>query len=44
MLKKNDLYYMSFDPENESSLDISESDQNFILFGDFEGYCIGPTP
>jgi hypothetical protein len=38
LLKKNDLFYLSFDPEDETTLDISENDQDFILFGSFEGY------
>ena len=38
LLKKENLFYLCFDPANESSLDISENDQDFILFGSFEGY------
>ncbi|WP_419699085.1 hypothetical protein [Mucilaginibacter sp. NFX135] len=44
LLKKDELFYVSFDPEDETSLDISENDQDFILFGGFEGYYIDPIP
>jgi hypothetical protein len=42
LIKKNGLFYISFDPEDEASLDISEDDQDSILFGGFEGYYIDP--
>ncbi|SEP38561.1 hypothetical protein [Mucilaginibacter sp. OK283] len=38
LIKKDNLFYICFDPEDESSLDILEGDQNFILFTGFEGY------
>jgi len=38
LIKKDNLFYICFDPEDESSLDILEGDQDFILFGSFEGY------
>jgi hypothetical protein len=44
LIKKQDLFYISFDPEDETSLDISEADQDFILFNGFEGYYIDPIP
>ncbi|WP_419788812.1 hypothetical protein HDF24_07475 [Mucilaginibacter sp. X4EP1] len=40
LIKKEDLFYVSFDPEDESLLDTSEGDQDFILFSEFEGYYI----
>ncbi|MGN6395783.1 MAG: hypothetical protein ACTHMI_09475 [Mucilaginibacter sp.] len=40
LIKKENLFYVSFDPEDETLLDISGNDQDFILFGGFEGYYI----
>jgi hypothetical protein len=38
LLKSGDLFYFTFDPEDERLMAISENDQDFILFGSFEGY------
>ena len=40
LIKKENLFYVSFDPEDETLLDISGNDQDSILFGGFEGYYI----
>ena len=38
LLKINNLFYFTFDPENEEASTISENDQDYILFGHFEAY------
>ncbi|MFC0514002.1 hypothetical protein ACFFGT_07330 [Mucilaginibacter angelicae] len=40
LLKSGDLFYFTFDPEDERLMAISENDQDFILFGSFEGYLL----
>jgi hypothetical protein len=40
ILKNNDLYYITFDPEDERDAEISENDQDYIRFKDFEAYAI----
>jgi hypothetical protein len=40
LVKKGELFYISFDPEDEASPKISENDQDSILFSGFEGYYI----
>jgi len=40
LIRKTDLFYLSLDPEDESSLDISENDQDFILFSGFEAWYV----
>jgi hypothetical protein len=34
------LYYITFDPEDERDAEISENDQDYIRFKDFEAYAI----
>ncbi|QEM11163.1 hypothetical protein [Mucilaginibacter rubeus] len=41
LLKSDGLFYFTFDPEDERLMAISENDQDFILFGGFEGYFLG---
>lgn len=40
LIKKENHFYISFDPEDEVLSGISENDRDFILFGSFEGYLI----
>ena len=40
LLKKENLFYISFDPEEEDISNISKDDNDLILCGDIEGYFI----
>ncbi|MES2274751.1 MAG: hypothetical protein V4592_01930 [Bacteroidota bacterium] len=42
LLKHENQYYFSFDPEDERSLTISENDQDIILFENFEASMVEP--
>ena len=42
LIKTVDHFFISFDPEDQEALDVSENDQDSILFGRFEGYFINP--
>ncbi|WP_423147024.1 hypothetical protein [Rubrolithibacter danxiaensis] len=37
LLKKGDLFYISFDPDNENASSISKDDNDLILCGDIAG-------
>jgi hypothetical protein len=40
LLRKENLFYISFDPDEETGDEISDTDHDFILFADFEGYYL----
>ncbi|HEY4197370.1 MAG TPA: hypothetical protein VGM63_17635 [Mucilaginibacter sp.] len=40
ILRDSDLYYITFDPEDEKNPQISENDNDFIRFKNFEAYTI----
>ena len=40
LIKDNNLFFISFDPENEMSLSASDNDQDSILCSSFEGYFL----
>jgi hypothetical protein len=40
LIKTADHFFISFDPEDEKILSVSENDQDSISFGSFEGYSI----
>ena len=40
LIRSGGLFFISFDPEDEGSLEMSENDQDSILFEDFEAYYL----
>lgn len=38
LMKKNNLYYISFDPDSNDLTDVSDDDNDFILCESMEGY------
>jgi hypothetical protein len=42
LIKDGEFFYFSFDPEDEFSTVASETDQDLIVCGSFEGHFIAP--